>query len=111
MRSYFMKTDTAGVKDWDLVYGVNNYYYSWPWATTNNSSGIYFHSCTHSTPTGENPALIKVSHNGSQSCDDDIITTNNLNFCGMPAITMLNDTNLILFGGFRVNNVFTDHAL
>jgi hypothetical protein len=105
-RSYFVKTDTAGCKLWDLTYGINIQYYSTPWATTKNSYGKYYHSSTHSPPSGDNPAMVWVSHDGTQSGDKDLVQTNNPNFCGMPTITMLHDTSIIFFGGYRINNVY-----
>lgn len=111
MRSYFVKTDTAGNKLWDLVYGVNKNYISDPWATVRNSAGDYYHSGTHTGNTSCNPALIRINHAGTQYGDHDIVETNNPNFCGMPTITVLNDTNILFFGGYRINNVFQTMGL
>lgn len=110
-RSYFFKTDTAGVKQWELVYGTNKHYFSVPWSTTSNSSGDYIHSCTHSAAGTNNPALIFVDKTGSNSTDKDILTGNS-NFCGFQGLATLDETNIILFGGLWDNNhVWTDFAL
>jgi len=111
IRSYFVKTDTAGNKIWDLVYGTNKHYYSDVWETTKNSNGKYYHSCTHSATNGTNPGLIWISHNGSESGDKDIFETGSPNFCGLSTITMLHDTNLVFFGGFTINGTFQWQAL
>ena len=106
IRSYFVKTDTAGNKLWDLLYGVNNHYYSNVWSTVSNNMEKYYHSCTHTGETTTNPALIWISHNGLESEDKDLVETNSHYFCGMPTITMFHDTSLIFVGGYRINNVF-----
>ena len=105
-RSYFVKTDTAGCKQWDLTFGTNIQYYSTPWATTKNSNGMYYHSSTHSSPSDYNPALVWINHDGTETGFKDLVQTNNPNFCGMPTITMLHDTSIIFFGGYRINNVY-----
>ena len=110
-RSYFFKTDTAGVKQWELVYGTNKHYYSVPWSTIRNSSGVYIHSCTHSATSTNNPALIFIDKNGNNSFDKNILTGNS-NFCGFQGLSNLADTNIILFGGlWDDSHVWTDYAL
>jgi len=104
--SYFISSDTAGVKQWDMIYGENKYYFSDPWKTTRNSNGKYYHSCTHSATTEINPGLIWISHDGSEAGDKDIFETGSPNFCGLSTITMLHDTNLVFFGGYTINDVF-----
>lgn len=104
--SYFIITDTAGVKQWDMIYGKNKYYYSDPWRTTRNSRGKYYHSCTHSSNTETNPGLIWINHDGNEAGDKDIFETASPNFCGLSTITMLHDTNLLFFGGFTINGTF-----
>ncbi len=110
-RSYFFKTDTSGVKQWELVYGTNKHFFSVPWTTVSNSSGNYIHSCTHSAESTNNPALIFVDKTGSTSTDKDILTGNS-NFCGFQGLATLDETNIILFGGlWDDSHVWTDYAL
>jgi hypothetical protein len=110
-RSYFFKTDTAGIKQWELVYGTNKHYYSVPWSTIRNSSGNYIHSCTHSGTSTNNPALIFFDKTGNNSSDKDILIGNS-NFCGFQGLSNLDDTNIILFGGlWDDSHVWTDYAL
>lgn len=106
IRSYFIKTDTTGNKIWDLVYGANDFYYSWPWATIKNNTSHYYNTCTHvDNINGDNPAVIKVLNNGIQSYNHDIISTGNSNFSGFSTIDILNDTNLVLAGVWTLNNI------
>lgn len=110
-RSYFFKTDTAGIKQWEFIYGLNKHYYSVPWSTIRNNSGDYIHSCTHSATSNNNPALIFFDKNGNNSSDKDILIGNS-NFCGFQGLANLGDTNIILFGGlWDDNHVWTDYAL
>ena len=109
LRSYFSKTDTAGNEVWNLVYGTNDYYYSWPWETIKNQYGNYYNTCTHTDfNTGDNPAIIKVLHGGTESYNHDIVTTNNFNLSGMGTIDVLNDTNFVMAGGWILNNIQTN---
>jgi len=103
IRSYFIKTDTAGNKIWDLVYGANDYYYSWPWATIKSQSSHYYNTCTH-TNNSDNPAIIKILNNGTQSYNHDILNTGNFNFSGLSTIDILNDTNIVMAGVWNINN-------
>jgi len=107
IRSYFIKTDTAGNKIWDLVYGANDYYYSWPWALTKNQYSHYYATCTH-TENSDNPAIIKVLHIGVQSYNHDIVNTGNFNFSGFSTIDLLNDTNIVLAGVWTLNSTLSN---
>jgi hypothetical protein len=106
-RSFFTKTDTAGNKAWDLVYGANDYYYSTPWATLNSNSSAYYTTCTH-IGSADNPAIIKVLHNGTQSYNHDIVNTGNYNYSGFTTIDLLNDTNFILAGVWTINSTLSN---
>ncbi len=110
-RSYFFKTDTSGIKQWELVYGTNKHYYSVPWSTISNNSENYIHSCTHSATSTNNPALIFFDKTGNTSTDKDILTGNS-NFCGFQGLANFADTNIILFGGlWDDNHLWTDYVL
>jgi len=106
IRSYFLKTDTTGNKKWDLVYGVDSHYYSWPIMATKNSFNDYYATCSHTIySSGDNPAIIKLLHNGDTSYNHDIINTGSFWLSGMISLDFFNDTNLILVGGWVINDV------
>ena len=104
LRSNFIKIDTAGTELWNTVYVDSGYYVSTPWASIKNQCGHYYASCTHTiVDTGDNPALIKVLHNGDQSYNHDIISTGNFNLSGMGTIDLLKDTNFVMFGTWNIS--------
>ena len=104
LRSNFIKTDTAGNELWNTVYVDSGYYISTPWVSIKNQCGHYYTSCTHTIlASGDNPALIKVLHNGNQSYNHDIISTGNFNLSGMGTIDLLQDTNFVMFGSWNIS--------
>ncbi len=106
LRSNYIKTDTAGIEIWNTVYIDNGYYYSRPWASTKNQYGHYYTTCTHTIySSGDNPALIKVLHNGTQSYNHDIINTGTFNLSGMGTVDILHDTNFVMFGVWTISDV------
>jgi len=103
MRSCFMKSDTAGIKLWDLIYNPETSFSCQPFATVKNNFGNYFHSCSHSTDIGVNPSLLNINHYGPVTLEHDIIITGNKSVSSMNTITMMNDTNIVFFGKLDAN--------
>ena len=96
-RHYFIKTDTAGNKIWDLVYGANDYYYGWPWAVKKSNSGSYYEAGNHFFADGTgNPSFVKVLHNGNPSYNRDVNT--GMTWGGLASIDFLQDSLLVMIG-------------
>ncbi|MFZ4705533.1 MAG: T9SS type A sorting domain-containing protein [Bacteroidales bacterium] len=107
LRHHFIKTDTAGIQNWELVYGANDYYYGSPWAANKSTSGNYYAAGNHfySNGTGS-PAFVKVLHNGSQSYYKDIMP--NATWGGLSSIDFLQDSLLVMVGGWY-SDINTKH--
>jgi hypothetical protein len=75
-RFYLIKTDTAGNKIWSCIYGKDSYYYGYPQTTLSGQTGNYYALGKHDVinPTSdENPAIIKVLHDGTPSYNKDVL--------------------------------------
>jgi hypothetical protein len=104
MRSYFIKTDTAGIKNWDLVYGVNEYYYGYPACLNKSITSAYYQAGIHIQEIlnyYSSPALIKLATNGTPLFDRDIIT--NVYWGYLSSIDFLEDSLLIMVGAYCTN--------
>ena len=103
-RFYFIKTDTSGIKLWSLIYGGTTYYYGTPFSTIESSSGNYYSFGYHDVLNSSNsvPSMVKVNKNGSPSYNADLIP--NVSIGGIGASTWLNDSLLIVGGGWNINN-------
>jgi len=99
LRHHFIKTDTAGIQNWELVYGANDYYYGAPWAVKKSSSGNYYAAGNHFYSNGNgSPAFVKVLHNGTQSYNKDILS--DVTWGGLSSIDFLQDSLLVMVGGW-----------
>ena len=102
-RFYLIKTDTAGNKLWSCIYGKNSYYHGYPQITLENLSGNYFSLGKHDviSSTDEDPAMIKVLHNGSPSYNKDILTNISQGKVGTGA--WLNDSTMVMASSWVIN--------
>ncbi|MEI6747950.1 MAG: T9SS type A sorting domain-containing protein [Bacteroidota bacterium] len=99
VRHHFTKTDTAGIIQWDLVYGANNFYYGGPWAVKKSKSGYYYEAGNHIFSNGTaRPAFVKVRHNGIESYYADILS--GTYWGGLSSIDFLQDSMLVMVGGW-----------
>ena len=107
-RFYFIKTDTLGIKKWSMVYGGLTYYYGYPY---NNSlvsnSGNYYSFGRHDVvATGVAlPSVVKVSKNGDQSYNKDLLT--NITLGAATAGTWMSDTTMIVSSGYVISMYYS----
>ncbi len=104
IRHHFLKTDTAGNKIWDLVYGANSNFYGNPWAVAKSSIGNYYEvGYRMDFPPGISPScLIKVNHNGTPSYNAMISGAES---GGLGSIDFLYDSLLVMIGAWDENNI------
>jgi hypothetical protein len=99
IRHHFTKTDTAGIAQWDLVYGANDYYYGDTWVGKKNNMGDYYEVGNHILPSGNAaPAFVKVQHDGTQSYNADLLS--GTYWGGLSSIDFLQDSLLVMVGGW-----------
>ncbi len=107
IRHHFIKTDTAGNQIWDLVYGVNDYFYGWPWTVKKSSSGNYYEAGNQVVSgTGHAPAFVKVLQDGTQSYHATLLT--GTLYGGLSSVDFLYDSLLISVGGWTLNDTTHD---
>jgi len=103
-RFYLIKTDTAGNKQWTNIYGKSTYYHGTAITSLHNNLGNYYsfgwHDINNTNYT--DAAMIKVLSNGSSSYNKDIDT--NMNGGAIGTANWLNDSKLILGGGWSTNS-------
>jgi len=105
-RFYLIRTDTAGNKLWSVIYGSENYYHGYPLTSIKNQRGDYYAFGIHDILNSSKavPAMIKVLENGTSSYNKDIVS--DVNAGGIGSANWLNDTILILGGGWGIPNSF-----
>ncbi len=107
IRHHFIKTDTAGNQQWELVYGANTYFYGSPWTARKSTSGNYYEVGNQFIPdTGHAPAFVKVLHDGTQSYSSTLLSGTLGG--GLASIDFLNDSLLVMVGGWTVNDTTYD---
>ena len=99
IRHHFTKTDTSGILLWDATYGINDYYYGSPWCLTKSNSGSYYEAGRHlQQDWTSSPAFVKYTTDGNPLYDADILE--NVYFGGLGSIDLLDDSLLIMVGGY-----------
>ena len=103
IRHHFTKTDTSGNQLWDLVYGVNEYYYGGPWCLKKSLSGDYYEGGNHLTSNGTAvPGFVKIRPDGTRLYDADLMT--GTYWGGISSIDFLQDSLLIMVGAWYTNS-------
>ena len=106
VRHNFIKTDTAGNQLWNLVYGTGIHFCGWPWAVKKNNMGNYYEAGNQLVATGHAAAFVKVLNDGTQSYNSTLISGTTSG--GLSSIDFLNDTLLIMAGGWTLNDTTHD---
>ncbi|HLO90992.1 MAG TPA: T9SS type A sorting domain-containing protein [Lentimicrobium sp.] len=109
LRHHFTKTDTAGFVAWDLIYGVNEFYYGDPFSLQISSTGDYYEAGMHLHPNmTASPAFIKISQSGLPLYDADIMSDSY--WGGLSSIDLLEDSLLVMVGGYYLDPNVRFHA-
>lgn len=107
IRHHFIKTDTAGNQQWELIYGATNYFYGWPWTAKKSISGNYYDAGNQIIPdSGYTPSLVKVLHDGTQSYHKSLLS--GTSYGGLSSIDFLYDSLLVMVGGWTLNDTTYD---
>lgn len=103
-RHHLFKSDTAGNLLWDLVYGDTSYYYGGPWCLKKSNSNAYYEAGRHLQPnlTESSPGFVKISTDGIPLYNADVM--NNVGWGGLSSIDILQDSLLIMLGGYTSHN-------
>jgi hypothetical protein len=110
-RYYFIDTDTIGNKIWSAVYGATSFYYGTPFSTIRSLTGNYYSFGYHDVlnSTSSVPSMVKMMGNGIPAYNKDIVP--NVGTGGFGASVWDSDTNIIVGGGWLVNNYSCTDAL
>ena len=110
-RFYLIRTDTAGNKLWSVIYGGNSYYHGFPSTSLRSKTGNFYSFGKHNiiNSYNENPAIIKVLGDGTQSYCKDIFS--NISSGGSGASLWLNDSTFIVACGWAVNMYYAQDVL
>ncbi len=104
LRHHFTKTDTSGAVLWDLVYGIDDYYYGDPWCLKKSNSGAYYEAGMHfRQDMTASPSFIKIAEDGTPLYDADILS--DIYWGGLSSIDIMQDSLLVMVGRFYTDEI------
>ncbi len=108
LRHHFTKTDTSGALLWDLVYGIDDYYYGDPWCLKKSRTGAYYEAGMHLHQNmNASPGFIKIANDGTPLYNADLIS--DVFWGGLTSIDILNDSLLVMKGRYYPDDQYTSY--